>query len=252
MPTAPDAIIPTGFPSTPAIPQAVMALAAGSSPTAPERVVSQSPQSSGTRASVEIGSGNAKILFTAVAGGTAGNLLTVFISDPGVVLNNLPITISQSGSLVRPGRTFININRATDSSGNYISTAAQIISAINASPAVTALTASLGVGSNGSSLMSGGEADLVGGSGSSTPTAPTAVTGSGIPSAPTAPAAVTGSGVPSGPTAPAAVTGSGVPAAPTAPAAVNGSGVPSTPTAPAAVRGSGVPATPTAPAAVQA
>jgi hypothetical protein len=98
-----------------------------------------------TAASIEIGSGNGKLKFTATEEqGAAGNGITIVCQKPDS--NNAGLTIAIVNKT-------ITINLATDGSSVATSTASQVLAAINASGAASALvTASLGTGSSGASL----------------------------------------------------------------------------------------------------
>ena len=97
-----------------------------------------------TRASIQIGTGNAALKFTAVENkGAAGNAITVRAINPGT--NNAALSVSVSG-------TAITVSLATDGSAAATSTASQVLAAVNASVSAAALvTASLGTGSSGAS-----------------------------------------------------------------------------------------------------
>ena len=98
-----------------------------------------------TAASIEIGLLNAKLKFTAAPEqGAGGNNITVRAINPGT--NNAALAVSNSGN-------GITISLATDGSGVATSTAAQVLTAVNAFFASTGLaTASLGTGSTGVSV----------------------------------------------------------------------------------------------------
>ncbi len=98
-----------------------------------------------TAASIEIGSGNAKLKFEAVAEqGAAGNDITIAAVNPGT--NNASLTVTVTGKA-------ISISLATDGSAVATSTASQVLAAVNASGAASALVeASLGTGSSGASV----------------------------------------------------------------------------------------------------
>ena len=111
-----------------------------------------------TRASIQIGTGNAKLKFTAVPDlGAAGNNVTVRAINPGT--NNASLSVSVSGNA-------ITISLATDGSAAATSTASQVLAAVNATSAVTdfLLEASLGTGSSGASVyVAHAATNLVGG-----------------------------------------------------------------------------------------
>ena len=98
-----------------------------------------------TAATIQIGSANAKLKFTAVAEqGAAGNDITVGAINPGT--NNAALSVSVVGKA-------ITISVATDGSGFATSTAAQVLAAVNASlPAAALVVAALGTDSTGVSV----------------------------------------------------------------------------------------------------
>ena len=98
-----------------------------------------------TAASVEIGTANGKLKFTAIAEqGAAGNLIEIACIKPST--NNAALSVTVSGKA-------ITIHLATDGSAVATSTASQVLAAVNAStPASALVVASLGTGSSGASL----------------------------------------------------------------------------------------------------
>jgi len=70
------------------------------------------------------------VVFTAVAPGADGHDITITIVDPGAP--NAPLSVSVAGDA-------ITISLATDASGMPVSTAAQVVSAVNANPAASTL-----------------------------------------------------------------------------------------------------------------
>ena len=109
------------------------------------------------RASIDIGSGNGKLKFTALAEtGASGNLVSILTVNPGT--NNASLSVSVTGKR-------ITISLATDGSGVATSTASQVLAAVNASTPASALAAcSLATGSSGASLYAvHNETNLFGG-----------------------------------------------------------------------------------------
>lgn len=98
-----------------------------------------------TAAHVHIGTGNARLKFTATPEqGAAGNQISITTLNPGT--NSAALSVSVVGKS-------ITINLATDGSAVATSTAAQVLAAVNASPAASALVVvELGQGSSGASL----------------------------------------------------------------------------------------------------
>lgn len=98
-----------------------------------------------TRASIEIGTLNAKLKFTAFAElGASGNQITITAIKPSTNNAALAVTVSDKA---------ITISLATDGSSVATSTASQVLAAVNASSAASALVvASLGTGSSGASV----------------------------------------------------------------------------------------------------
>ena len=109
-------------------------------------------------AKVELGAGNAKILFTAVVDGEVGNDTYVLINSPFPSPANRSMAVTQAYSKAgffypKDGIVIITVVPATDGSGNVSSTANDVIAAVNS--AVSGfVTASLGTGSDGTSLVS--------------------------------------------------------------------------------------------------
>lgn len=98
-----------------------------------------------TAASVTIGSGNAALKFTAKPEkGAAGNAIQIRAINPGT--NNAALSVSVTANL-------ITISLATDGSAAATSTASQVLAAVNASVAASALvTAALAPASTGASV----------------------------------------------------------------------------------------------------
>lgn len=114
-------------------------------------------------ASVEIGTSNAKLKFTAAADlGASGNNVQIRAVNPGT--NNASLSVSVSGNLV-------TVSLATDGSAVATSTASAVLAAVNASGTAAAkLVASLGTGSSGASLyVAHAATNLAGGTSSSFP-----------------------------------------------------------------------------------
>ena len=109
----------------------------------------------GVRASKTYGSGTAAVLCTAVKNGTSGNSITVaFVDPPG---NNAPLSIAVSGNS-------ITVNLATDGSSNPISTANQVIAALNSNAASCKLiTAKAGDSGGGGVVAAAAASALTGG-----------------------------------------------------------------------------------------
>lgn len=114
------------------------------------------PASGAVAASVEIGTGNSKIKFTANEAGAAGNDLSVTIVDPAG--NNASLSIDVDGD-------DITVNLATDGASNPTSTVAQVIAAVLEHDTASQLvTASNGTGSDGTGVMAAAsETPLTGG-----------------------------------------------------------------------------------------
>lgn len=95
-----------------------------------------------TPASVEIGTGNGKLEFTAAAElGASGNDITIEAITPAT--NSAALAVTVSGKA-------ITISLATNGSGAASSTASQVLAAVNASTAANALVeAALATGSSG-------------------------------------------------------------------------------------------------------
>ncbi len=98
----------------------------------------------GTTATLEVGSGNSRVLYTAQAGGVEGNNINVRTVTPAGALTALSVSVA--------GRQ-ITINLGTGpTAGVPISTALEVRNAVNASAAAFALvSASLPLGSMGTS-----------------------------------------------------------------------------------------------------
>lgn len=100
---------------------------------------------SAVAATLELGTGNSKIKFTAADAGGAGNGISVRLRDPAANSQTLSVTVTGND---------IVVNLATDGGGAITSTVTLIIAAIAASGAAAALvTASNGTGSNGSGVV---------------------------------------------------------------------------------------------------
>lgn len=98
-----------------------------------------------TAATLELGTGNSKIKFTATDTGTIGNGISVRLKDPAANTQSLSVTVTGNDVVV---------NLATDGSGVITSTVALIIAAIAASGAAASLVvASNGTGSNGTGIV---------------------------------------------------------------------------------------------------
>lgn len=99
----------------------------------------------GTAASVELGGGNGRLKFTADAEGVAGNGIRISSIIPSG--SNVALSVAVSGSS-------ITITQATGAVATVpTSTGSQVLAAVNAHPAASALvTAELATGSNGSAL----------------------------------------------------------------------------------------------------
>lgn len=97
-------------------------------------------------ASLITGTANASFELLAKAEGVAGNSITRIVTDPGPTAN-APLTVSVSGNA-------ITVAVATDTGGVEISTAKQVVDAINAHPGASALVrAGLPSTSNGSGVV---------------------------------------------------------------------------------------------------
>jgi phage tail sheath protein FI len=114
-------------------------------------------------ATIEIGSSNAKLKFTAVDDlGATGNNIQIRAVNPGT--NNASLSVSVAGNL-------ITVNLATDGSAAATSTASAVLAAVNGSaPAAALVVAALGTGSSGASVYQAHAAtNLAGGVSSSFP-----------------------------------------------------------------------------------
>lgn len=107
-------------------------------------------------ATLELGTGNSKIKYTAKDAGAAGNGISVRHVDPAAASQALSVTVAGND---------ITVNLATDGSSVITSTVTLVIAAIAASAAANALvTASNGTGSNGTGLVAAAAAtNLAGG-----------------------------------------------------------------------------------------
>ncbi len=110
----------------------------------------------GTAATVEHGTGNSRIKYTATDTGAAGNGISVRLRDPAANSQSLSVTVNGNDVVV---------NLATDGGGAITSTVTLIIAAIAASAAAASLiVASNGTGSNGSGVVvAAGPTNLAGG-----------------------------------------------------------------------------------------
>lgn len=108
-------------------------------------------------ATLNILEGNAGIVFTAVKPGSGGNALIVGLVEPGV--ESAPLSVLVSNNV-------ITVNLETDSNKAIVSTAAEVIAAVNATPSAAVLMiASPSPGSDASAVVSAfNYANLFGGS----------------------------------------------------------------------------------------
>ena len=99
---------------------------------------------------------NADLVFTAGDSGVDGNAISITYVDPAAP--NSPLSVSVTG-------TDISVSLATDATGGPVSTASEVMAAINADPAASTLvTVTLAGGSDGSGVVSPlGPANLAGG-----------------------------------------------------------------------------------------
>jgi hypothetical protein len=113
---------------------------------------------------LELGTGNSKIKFTANDAGNSNNGISVRLRDPSANTQSLSITVNGND---------IVVNLATDGGGAITSTVTLIIAAIAASAAANSLvTASNGTGSNGTGVVvAAGPTNLAGGADPGTGTA---------------------------------------------------------------------------------
>jgi prolyl oligopeptidase PreP (S9A serine peptidase family) len=141
------------------------------------RVVGRTAETNATRTTGVIGNNNA-ILFTSKVRGTAGNAITVALVDPDDSDEVLSVAVTG---------TAIVVSLATGNApGNAItSTAAQVITAVNASTAASALVTAANAGaSNGSAAVVAVAATALAGgadNGEIKPFEPTATDGTQIP-----------------------------------------------------------------------
>lgn len=105
------------------------ALIGASQTLAANTVLGRVAETRATKTTGVIGNNNA-ILWSANRRGTAGNSITVALVDPSA--NNAALSVSVTG-------TAITVNLATSGAGAITSTAAQVIAAIEASEAASAL-----------------------------------------------------------------------------------------------------------------
>lgn len=141
----------------------------GSPPGAPGAVFTPLTAGSSTAATVQIGTSNAKLRFTAVQPGTAANGFKVSIFRATPHPASQPISISYSPAVTTPiaAPATITIAYATDGTGTPTSTAAQLLAAVNASTAANVwVVCALGTGSDGSGTAADAEDILAGGTGS--------------------------------------------------------------------------------------
>lgn len=112
----------------------------------------------GTRATLTVGN----IVYTARAGGTGGNSITVTVVDPAG--NNAALSIGVSG-------TDITVNLATDGASAPTSTGAQVLAALKASTQASALATFAGTGDMTTVQAAAGQANLAGGAAATAPVA---------------------------------------------------------------------------------
>src|SRR4051812_29346346 len=94
-------------------------------------------------ATLTVGSGDSGFLLTAVVPGPGGNSIVFAALDPG--MGNSPLSVSVSGD-------FISLLLSTNGTGALSSTAAQVIAALNASPAASSLVVASLLG-NGTGIV---------------------------------------------------------------------------------------------------
>ena len=80
---------------------------------------------------------NNSVLYEAVTAGESGNDITITYSDPGIPSQSLSVSVNSQA---------ITVNLETDSDANIVSTADEIIAAIGASGAASALVTASNVG----------------------------------------------------------------------------------------------------------
>lgn len=117
----------------------------------------------GVAALIEIGTGNARLKFTAKAKGLSGNAIQIATVTPAGA--NVPLAVAVAGNV-------ITITLATGATaGVATSTASQVLAAVNASsPAFALVAAALGTGSSGASpYVAHAATNLAGGVASSFP-----------------------------------------------------------------------------------
>jgi len=94
---------------------------------------------------------NDDLTITAKAAGAAGDLISIEYVDPLAANQPLGVVVNDLGG----GAFNIQVNLATDGAGAIISTAAEVMNAINTDPGASALvTASLASGNDGSGVVS--------------------------------------------------------------------------------------------------
>jgi len=110
-------------------------------------------------AQIIIGTGNAALRWTAVKTGNAGNKITVVYVDPSASSQSLAITVSSNA---------ITVSLATDGGGTITTVANDIIPAIVASTAASALVTVLATGTGLSLVSAVAATSLAGGNGGTT------------------------------------------------------------------------------------
>jgi hypothetical protein len=110
------------------------------------------PAAAAAKATAVMTDTDANILYTFKTTGTRGNVWDVVHTDPSGNSKSLAVTVVG---------TVVNISLATNSGGTIISTAAQVVAAVNASPAGEYMTASLV--STGGTVNAVAKVDLAGG-----------------------------------------------------------------------------------------
>ena len=100
-----------------------------------------------TSASLTTGraSANNEIVWTAASPGAAGNLISVYLADPGASSGVLGVTVTGNA---------VTVALATDAQGVITSTATEVIAAVAAEPGASALlTGAAGIGSDGTGVV---------------------------------------------------------------------------------------------------
>jgi len=117
---------------------------------------------SGTAASKELGSADARVTFTAVESGTAGNGITIAIVDPAE--NDYTMTVSVTYGTTPTDQINVIVYPSTNGSGTITSTANNVRDAVNADPvAKLHMVSSIENGAGTSAVVAAAQTALTGG-----------------------------------------------------------------------------------------